>query len=86
MGRKEGEEEYMVRVYTRRLPESFKGPVILKKLFSALSESPNAEIGNNWRGMPLDKAQEIANEETHGSYVDGNGHLRSSKGVVVRVR
>ncbi len=76
----------MVVVYTKRLPESFKGPVVIRKLLSALSESPNAEYGDDWDGMPLDKAQEIAKTETNGSYLVGNGKLRSSRGVVVRVR
>ncbi len=77
---------YMVVVYTKRLPGSYKGPVLLRKFLSALSESPNCEIGNSWKGMSLEEAEGIAKDHTNTCYTDGESHLRSSRGVVVKVQ
>jgi hypothetical protein len=76
---------YQVVVYTKRLPESFIGPEILRNLLSKLSETSNTTIGNSWPGMPLDEANKIAESENMESYTDGYGKLRTARGVVVRV-
>lgn len=76
---------YQVVVYTKRLPESFRGPDFWKELLSNLSEAPNSTIGDRWHGMPLEEAEEIAKDRTEESYVDGYGKLRSARGVVIRV-
>jgi len=82
MERKKG---YQVLVYTRRLPESFKGPQIVRKVLSHLSEAQNGSIGGRYPGMSIEDAERLAEDSNSASYVDLNGHLRSSRGVVVRV-
>lgn len=82
MERRQG---YQVLVFTRRLPESFKGPQIVRKVLSYLSESENGSVGNSYPGMSIEEAERLAQGKSLASYIDGDGHLRSSKGVVVRV-
>ncbi|WKZ25264.1 MAG: hypothetical protein QY322_02630 [bacterium] len=81
----EREPGYQVIVYTRILPDGFKGPTFLRKIMSYLSEGKNESIGNSWPGMDIEEAKRLAGTRTISSYTDGRGQLRSSKGVVVRV-
>ncbi len=76
---------YKFVVYTKELTDNFKGPKFWRNFVSSLSESPNSVIGNSWPGMSLEEAEEIAAGENVESYIDGNGKLRSAKGVIVRI-
>ncbi len=79
-------DEFKVVILTKRLPGSFKGPVVLRKMLSAMSESANCEYGGGLKGMSLEKAEEIAKGSTSVCYTDGDGHLRSSRAIVVKVQ
>jgi hypothetical protein len=80
----ERDERYKVVVLTKRHPDDFRGPGFLRRLLSNLSEAPNTTIGK-FPGMELEEAKEIAAKENRDIYTDGQGKLRTSKGVVVRI-
>ena len=82
---REREPNYSVVVLTKRHPDGVKGPRVVKKLVSFLSESPNSTIGGGL-GMPFNEAEKIAQEHTNEEgYIPGNGKLMTSRGVIVRV-